>query len=377
MRSWILALAASVSAIGVVQAQDWNRPPAPRVNDGFAQDVRPVPNGGNPAFTPLPPQPPLDPTPITPFGTCQPGCWRVHGWVGVDYLAYFPSTQPVPTLVTADAPGVAILIGGHVGYGLVSGFRIDAGFFLDSADLLAAQTIYDQLIRKTETLALAGTVFLQTHIAGAPTPFAVTNLTFQTWTQFNNVEGLTLLRLWNTNTWRIYGIVGTKFMSLEEDVNLVYTAGAGPLFDEFHTRNVFYGVQAGLKMVRCSGPWEFDLSGKLALGGNYTNTMILGANTINAPSQLLTNDANIGNFENTVFSVSPEINANLTYYLSDRLSVRIGYNFLAYTNVQRPGSQIVPNIGPAFAAPHLQPAFPNVRETFVIHGLNLGAAFHY
>jgi hypothetical protein len=75
--------------------------------------------------------------------------------------------------------------------------------------------------------------------------------------------------------------------------------------------------------------------------------------------------------------VSPEINANLTYYLSDRLSVRIGYNFLAYTNVQRPGSQIVPNIAPAFAAPHLQPAFPNVRETFVIHGLNLGAAFHY
>jgi len=376
MRTWMLALTALLAQLSVVHGQDWNRPPVPPIGTGGIglPDSRPFPgNAGAPVNTPLAPQDPA------PNANCQPATppWRVHGWLGADYLLYFPNSQPVPNIVTADAPGVAILVGGHVGYGAASGFRIDVGVWLDSADLLAGQTIFDQLIRKSETFAPAGTVFLQTNLGGVPFPVPVTNFIFQTWTQFNKVDGNTLLRLWNTNTTRFFAIVGTKVMSLEEDINMVYNAGAGPLFDEFHTRNMFYGVQLGLKMERCSDPWSFDLTAKISLGGNYTNTTILGANTINSPTQVFTNDANIGYYEKTVFSVVPEILGNLSYRVTDRLSLRIGYNFLAYSNVQRPGSQIVQNIAPGLAAPHTQPAFPDVRETFVVHGANFGATFRY
>jgi hypothetical protein len=375
MRTWMLAQIALLAGVSLVQAQDWNRPPTPPVGTGVAPvpDSRPFPgNGGNPAFTPMPP---LDPAPNV---NCQPTTpWRVHGWLGADYLLYFPNSQPVPNIVTADAPGSAVLVGGHVGYGAVSGFRIDVGFWLDSADLLAAQTIFDQLIRKTETIAPAGTVFLQTNLGGAPFPVPVTALTLQTWTQFNKVDGNTLLRLWNTNSTRFYGLVGTKFMSLEEDINMVYMAGGGALFDEFHTRNMFYGVQLGFRVEHCAGPWNFDLTAKISLGGNYTNTTILGANTINSPTQVFTNDANIGYFENTVFSAVPEVLGNISYRVTDRLSLRIGYNFLAYTNVQRPGSQILQNIAPGLAAPHLQPVFPDVRQTFILNGVNFGASFRF
>jgi hypothetical protein len=74
----------------------------------------------------------------------------------------------------------------------------------------------------------------------------------------------------------------------------------------------------------------------------------------------------------------PEANANITYQLTPRILLRAGYNFVALTNVLRPGQQIVANLDPAaVAGMHDQPALPFTTSTFILHGLNLGATWRY
>ena len=119
-----------------------------------------------------------------------------------------------------------------------------------------------------------------------------------------------------------------------------------------------------------SAAWTWTRPRRAALGANYINTFILGRNTSpligGVNSQAFTNNGNIGYRESTLFSVVPEARADVSYRVTDRLSVRAGYSFLAFTNVERPGAQIAAG-----------PAFGNVKETFYIHGANFGATLKY
>ena len=94
--------------------------------------------------------------------------------------------------------------------------------------------------------------------------------------------------------------------------------------------------------------------------------------------QVFTNDANIGFFETSLFSVMPEANVNLIYQFAPRIQLRVGYNFAAITNVMRPGPQIVPNLDPPAAGGlHDQPVLPFNTSTFIVHGVNFGVTWRY
>ena len=49
---------------------------------------------------------------------------------------------------------------------------------------------------------------------------------------------------------------------------------------------------------------------------------------------------NIGEFNRNVFSVVPEVGRNVGYQLTDHIRTFVGYNFLYWSNVIRPGDQI-------------------------------------
>ena len=55
---------------------------------------------------------------------------------------------------------------------------------------------------------------------------------------------------------------------------------------------------------------------------------------------LLATGPNLGNFSQTAFSVVPEVTLNVGYQLTPTLRAYVGYNFLYWTNVIRPGDQI-------------------------------------
>ena len=80
--------------------------------------------------------------------------------------------------------------------------------------------------------------------------------------------------------------------------------------------------------------------------------------------------ANIGRFTQDHFSVVPEVNLNVGYQLTPALRAFVGYNFLYWNNVVRPGTEIdtvidatrVPNfLPPGLMVPPLNPPRPMVR----------------
>ena len=294
---------------------------------------------------------------------CQQGCsqqpccsWKVNGWLAGDFLLGFAQGQPLPAgLITS--PAGTVLAGGRTNYGLSYGFRVEAGVWLNSDQTLASQGIFDQLFRTWLT-----TTAPAANVVTSAGPIPVTNVTFQEWIQFNRADGNTWIRIASSDCTRIYGIIGTKFVSLEEDVNL----HTGTLFEDFHTRDAFIGANVGVVVQYNMGRLDLDGAFKVGLGMNsYTTTILSTA----APAGILASATNIGYFENTVFSAVPEFNLGVSYRVTERISARFGYTFLAFSNVQRAGTEVTQTLGGSPYTP--------ARETFLLNALNFGAIFRY
>jgi hypothetical protein len=98
--------------------------------------------------------------------------------------------------------------------------------------------------------------------------------------------------------------------------------------------------------------------------------------------------ANAGRYSDSVFSVVPEVGLNLGYQLTSRLKVFVGYNFLYWGNVLRPGNAIDPNIDaariPNFLPPGATPIAGVPRPApqfhssgFAVQGISFGLQFNW
>jgi hypothetical protein len=168
------------------------------------------------------------------------------------------------------------------------------------------------------------------------------------------------------------------------------------VFDDFATRNQFYGAQLGLDWEWRHNRWIVDLRGKLGLGVTHQEININGGQVIlpaaGGPPQtfvggLLALPSNIGRFERDRFSLVPELSVNLGYQFADHWTAYVGYTFLAWTNVVRPGDQIdrvldinqIPNFRGTNnpPAPQVRPIVPFKETTFWAQGLNIGLEYKW
>ena len=128
------------------------------------------------------------------------------------------------------------------------------------------------------------------------------------------------------------------------------------LHDNFVTYNHFYGAQIGLEVESRVGPLVFTATGKIAAGETTQMIKIQGDTTLTEPGGIVVTDqtrgllvqpSNLGQFDRNRFGVVPELAANLAWEFNDHLKVSVGYNFLFWSSVVRPGEQIDPvvNIG--------------------------------
>ncbi len=225
-------------------------------------------------------------------------------------------------------------------------------------------------------------------------------------------------RLWGTEAnlrcnvccgcdYKVDTLVGFRYLDLNENIviqeNIQGLAGAPAPFtnaqttviDRFAAHNQFYGGQIGLDSEFRRGPWSLDLRGKLALGNTHQHLTIDGSEQIIAPNGTVQNfrggllalPSNIGQYSRDRFSVVPEIGISLGYQLTEHLRVSVGYNFLYWTNVLRPGNQIdrvldvtqIPNFNIAGSAPTGQnrPTVPFKETDYWAHGLTVGLEFRY
>ncbi|MCI0682644.1 MAG: BBP7 family outer membrane beta-barrel protein [Gemmataceae bacterium] len=198
--------------------------------------------------------------------------------------------------------------------------------------------------------------------------------------------------------YRVDLLAGYRFLSLDEDLTISeIEIGTGPddplrgvpfFIDEgFSASNDFHGGQIGViaEWARCRT--FVRLVGKVALGGNSRTVTINGVTRVDglAPETggFLALPSNIGRYTSTEFAVVPEVGLTLGYQLTPRLRVMMGYSFLYWTNVARPGDQIdlavntsQPPLGNGLVG-QARPASSFGDSDFWAHGLSFGFEFRY
>ena len=154
-------------------------------------------------------------------------------------------------------------------------------------------------------------------------------------------------------------------ISIREDLTSLLSApeqGSFDIVDQFGTTNSFHGADLGVTWRARCGPWLVDILGKLALGGVQQTVAIDGQTVISGSLNdngtyvggLLAQRTNIGQHRRNVFAMIPELGVNLGYQLTPCLSAKIGYNFLYWSRVVRPGDEIDLDVNPDLLPPETE-----------------------
>jgi len=162
------------------------------------------------------------------------------------------------------------------------------------------------------------------------------------------------------------------------------------LYDLFETTNNFNGVELGFEAEYRRHRWTLQVISRLALGNTRSKVFIDGQTTTTAPggapntvaAGLLALPSNMGTYEKNHFSVMPELGINLHYDVTCRLRATVGYSFVYWSQVARPGDQIdrslnLTQIPPGVLAGPALPQFSMDTTDFWAQGVNFGLEYRY
>jgi hypothetical protein len=219
--------------------------------------------------------------------------------------------------------------------------------------------------------------------------------------------------------WRWDFLGGFRYLNLNENITITestFVTGpfpatkggvtaslqglAGQAFDSFETRNRFYGGQLGFAGELRRGRWVFTGRTLFGIGTTHQEVTVNGGTTFVVPPTIPTppfpasgiypsgllavSGANIGTFSQNRFSFVPEVGLNVGYMVRPNLKVFLGYNFLYWSSVVRPGDQINTTVNEQLianqlfrdpvtpASPTIQPTVPFKTTDFWAQGISLG-----
>jgi hypothetical protein len=363
-----------------------------------------------------------------------------------DYLLWWTKNDRAPVLVTTgpervrndpfnpanntvgqlDQPDTTILDDGHLRRGAFSGGRFTFGYYLDDCGEKAIEVSGFFLAPSSSSFTadsfgfpVLTRPFLAVNPGGGEDAQRVSfpgqvcgRVSVRSPSQLWGAEANLLCQWCCGCNWRVDPLVGARFLALHESLNITedliiatnlpdgqsFLSGArATVFDQFSARNQFYGGQVGIEGRWQRDRWTVDGRFKLALGVSEETLTVKGFQDVlfgNGVRQtfvggLLALNSNIGQFDRDRFAVVPEFSVSVGYYLTERLRALLGYNFLYWSSVVRPGDQIdrgldvnrIPNFLPpgvmAPAAADLRPARLFIPSDFWAQGLTFGLEYRY
>jgi hypothetical protein len=210
-----------------------------------------------------------------------------------------------------------------------------------------------------------------------------------------------IFSLYRTPSWEISGVVGFRYLDLSESLNLTsviegisgpYLGQFGVVRDGFSTKNRFYGGTLGVRGSYSTGRLSIDMSARVAMGtseqtqniaGGYWSTNFRGSYDAGTEG-VFAQPANEGTTSANRFAVVPEAQIKIGYAITPRLRATIGYDFLYYSSVMRPGDQMNREIpkGQTFnqADPSVSTTSPSrLSKTtdFFAHGVSVGFEYRF
>ncbi len=406
-------------------------PAAVLAGQPVSQPLQPVEISEPPEPTPAAVPPDSEPAEVVV--TERPVKGLGDSWDSLNYLLWWPKSQPVPPLATSNRfgapalgqPGTRVLIGGrNAGSQDQSGGRFVLGRSLNEGNTVGVEGVYFFLGTRTLTSRTSdlahprlGNIGLPYIDAASGTPdvltvarqgFSNAAVAVSTSTRVQGAEFNVVANLIDRPGLRVNALTGYRFFQLHEGLHGATTVvsparddgtpyGRAEIADQFDAHNRFSGGQLGFSADATRGYLFAELTGKLALGGNYevvkvggrTNTLIAYSPAPLAasyPSGVYAQPTNSGRVAQTVFAVVPETFFKVGLQFSDRGRFYCGYNFLYLSDAVRPGDQLDRTVNPAqirllnpagsLAGPDRPGPLVN-RSDFWVQGLVVGLEGRY
>lgn len=338
-----------------------------------------------------------------------------------DQIPVLATTGPIGTFGFLGQPGVVPLLGpGDFNDGVRHGWRISGGVWLDDCMTCGLDFSVFALPRVSERAEFNSAQF---PVLTRPIFALNFNQEFGELVANPGIADGALVVDHTSDLWgfdvnafetlccwcglRANAFAGIRYLQLHETLRIQEFLVAGPnalteplgtniiVTDNFDTRNQFLGGQIGMNVERRWGNVIGEFRGKLAFGGTRQTLRIDGSQFRRRPGEapvvvtnggLLATPTNIGEFQRDRFSFVPEFFVSLGYQFTPNLRVFAGYNFLYWTNVIRPGSEVdrvvdlafVPNTGLNVPPTGINRPAPQFRDVdFWAQGLSLGAELRW
>ena len=376
----------------------------------------------------------------------EPVSWELYGpqcrtrptmWAGAEYLLWMleDAPLPVPLVSTTNpanlnvplgtmptpgsfgAPGTQVLLGnGDIDNDMFSGVRLSLGGWLDreqtwgleaSGFLLESRSelytfggpgvttpIYVPVINQNGNEAVY-TVNEPAALINGSFPFQGT-LAIESSTEMWGTDFNVYRRGCGQCGLRIDYLFGFSYLDLEENLGLTsnsfdtFILGNELIRDTFETNNQFYGGQIGARLKYQKRFVYLDCLATIAMGVTHQSVNISGSTTQSGgglptatfAGGILTAPSNIGVHSTNAFTVVPRVGVKVGCVLTEHIRTAVGYDFLFWSSVVRPGDQIDRTINQTqlTGGALVGPARPQSRTEdtgFVIHGLNLSLEFRY
>ena len=353
-------------------------------------------------------------------------------WARGDYLLWYTRAGSLPPLVTTSPTGTArdvagrlgqptttILLGNGVGLNsdTRSGARVELGYWLCPCQGLGFEVTYLDLGSQTSEFEADSNNFailarpfynLQTDSVGqdavlvAYPNVAAGSITVTSINKFQTLEGLLRRHLTQECGRTIDFLAGYRYAYLQDTLSIDETMTSiqrdspvpfGTTFstvDQFDTQNRFNGGEVGIVFQQRCRRWSLDLLMKLAVGSTQSQVAINGSTAITPPrlgttvypGGILALPTNIGTYDQTKLSLMPELGVTLGYDVTRHMRATVGYSFIYWSNVARPGDQIDTDVNasqfpPGTSSGAARPNFVFHTTDFWAQGLNVGLEYRF
>jgi len=367
--------------------------------------------------------------------SCQPACRFTSCWGNVEYLMLWERGQSLPALATTnvnpgstnrDDAGVLGVDSTRVLFGDESvdedrhGGRVTFGIWLDQCASVGIGFGYlgvGESTRNFETNSTVSPILARPFfnaidssedalLIGFPNAFSG-SFSAQLTSELNAVEAFKRQSCYRGCNSRIDILVGYRYSQMQDSLRIQDSftfladqavAGGPPIpagstvsnLDFFDVDNTLHAGQLGAWAQRRSGNFSMDVIAKVALG-NMNHDISTQGETVSAqpnvaavtvPGGLLVQRSNLGTFEDNGFAVMPEVSTNLGYQINPYIDLTVGYTFMYWSRVVRPGDTIdrvvdLRQQGGNLPDVQQRPAIQFNDTSYWLQGLTFGMNFRY
>jgi hypothetical protein len=359
--------------------------------------------------------------------------------LGVEYLLWWLKPGSIPPLVTAGAatdpipgalgqPGTSVLLGDRIAVGGASGVRVSGTYWILDPELLSIEGNYFALETRSAHFNFAsnGAGVLARPFFNPSANGGVGGEDADVFS-FPSKEAGSLTVTDSSRLWGAEGnlrlsppglgptgphcsiLGGFRYLALDEQLGADETVIDLPVgqsrnqnifrTDNIGTTNRFNGGQVGIGVGFSAWRMSLDLQAKVAVGqlvetANLSgNTRITdqGTGAVLAAANdraFLVQPSNVGSLSFTRVAIVPEADLTWVVDFNDRVHLVVGYTFLYWNHVARPGDQIdrviniqpVPLAGAAALRPAsgARPLFTSINDSsFWAQGINVGLELRF